>query len=392
MYNKLDSIKQEDCVFFNYPIIYSLEEYNDAIDKIGKKFFDDDIRVIYTNGVVSNPGISDIDILIVVKNNTSPSLKFVWLDKKERNMICHPFYIIDETIMKNIRLIYPDFNLKLIKGHSMIINQPTKNELRLIRIFLMIDVILRHFPGDYLEMLITRWISVRDALLRLNALNHSIATFKLIGLKKKEWDSYIKEVKKLRSAWFNIGYEEQNKILIKLLKEATYISMDIASELSSLLEKEAIVKIKHKNKESIYNGKQNRAFFVGNWGKDNALKRMLDFYPKNKKFYSVLPLNFLPLLLEYSKSNALLGNYIKRHLEKSEIEYQIDGKNIIKKRIELLNKQASTAYMMKHRHFTAFFDYGYKSTAGILNKGIYVIRKIKNSKIFKATIFMVTRK
>ena len=392
MYNKLDSIKQEDCVFFNYPAIYSLEEYRNTIDKVGKKNFGGNIKAIYTNGIVSNPGISDIDILIVIKNNTSPRLKFVWLDKKERNMICHPFYIIDETIMNNIRWIYPDFNLRLIKGHSMISNQPTKNELRLIRIFLMIDVILRHFPSDYLEMLVTKWISVRDALLRLNALNHSIATFKFIGLKKKEWDSYTKEIKKLRNMWFNIKREEQNNNIVKLLKKATYISIDITSELSQLLEKEGIVKIKHKTKEIIYNGKQNRAFFVENWNKDNILKRMIDFYPKNKKFYSVLPLNFLPLLLEYSKNDALLGNYIKKHLENSEIEYQIDGKNMIKKRMELLNRQAFSAFKMKHRHFTAFFDFGYKSTAGMLNKGLYVIRKIKNSKIFKGLIFIMTRK
>ena len=79
-------------------------------------------------------------------------------------------------------------------------------------------------------------------------------------------------------------------------------------------------------------------------------------------------------------------------LKNSNINYRIQNKEIIKKRINMLNGQTSLAVRMKHRHFTAFFDYGYKSRAGMLNKSLYVMRKIRNSKIFKGIMFMLTRK
>src|SRR3989338_2775131 len=111
MMDRLDILNYNDFVFFNYPNKHRPEDYQNTINKIGDKFFANGVKAIYTNGIISNPGISDIDILVVVKNNSSPRLKLVWLDKKERDMVCHPFYIIDEDIMQNIRWIYPDFNL-----------------------------------------------------------------------------------------------------------------------------------------------------------------------------------------------------------------------------------------------------------------------------------------
>lgn len=392
MHYKIDKIKHEDLVFLNYPTKYSLEDYNNATGKIGKKFLTYNIKSVYTSGVVSNPGISDIDFLIIVKNNTAPNLRFAWFGNKEQDIVCHPFYIIDENIMENIKWIYPDFNLTLIQGGYININRPEKSEINAIRIFLMLDVILRHFPRDYLEMLIPKWINTRDALLRLNALNHSISSFKLIGLRGKRWTNYEKEIKELRSVWFALRKKEQKKSILKLLKDATYISMDMIDELSLFLKREGIIKIFRGNEECVYNGGQNQAFFVETWDKKKALKRMIDFYPQNKKFYSVLPLNFLPLFLEYSKEKGVLSSYIGRHLKNSNIDYSIQNKEIIKKRINLLNRQTSLAIRMKHRHFTAFFDYGCKSRSGILNKGKYIMRMIKNSNMVKGAIFKLTKK
>ena len=121
------------------------------------------------------------------------------------------------------------------------------------------------------------------------------------------------------------------KSILKLLKDATYISMDMIDELSLFLKREGIIKIFRGNEECVYNGGQNQAFFVETWDKKKALKRMIDFYPQNKKFYSVLPLNFLPLFLEYSKEKGVLSSYIGRHLKNSNIDYSIQNKEIIKK-------------------------------------------------------------
>ena len=88
MHYKIDKIKHEDLVFSNYPTKCDLDDYNTLTSKIGKKFLTGNIKTIYTSGRISNPGISDIDFLIVVKNNTAPNLKLAWFTKKERDIIC----------------------------------------------------------------------------------------------------------------------------------------------------------------------------------------------------------------------------------------------------------------------------------------------------------------
>jgi len=390
MKNKFAS--HRNFIFFNYPVKYSIKEYVGTVEKIGKKYLVNNIEAVYTDGTISNPGISDIDIILVAKNSSAPKLKFVWLNKNERNMVCHPFYIIDRNTMKNIRWMYPDFKLELVKGKKIDIKNPTEKELKCLRIFLMVDIMIRHFPRDYLEMTVPKLINVRNALLRLNALNHSISTFGMLGIRKKEWDSYAKEVKELRNAWFEISEQEKTKSVVKLLKNAILISMSMIDELSLLIKKEGLTSIISGKGECIYNGSQNMAFFVEKWDKHSALKRMAGFYMQNKKFYSVFPLNLLPLLMEYSKGEGLLSSYMQKNLENSSIDYEIKCKGVIRKRIYLLNMQAHLAYKMKHLHFTAFFDYGYKSTSGILNKCIYAARKIKNSSIFKETLPRLTGK
>jgi|TARA_B100001971_G_scaffold154526_1_gene143866 hypothetical protein len=373
----------KDFVFVSYPIKCALKNYRDTEKKVANRLFNNKIKAIYTSSVVSYPGISDIDMLIVVKNN-SARLRSLWFDKKQNYMICHPFYIIDGYIMENIRWVYPDFRLNLMKGQAVNINQPNANELKAIKIILMIDVTLRHFPSDYIELLKSNMITVRNTLLRLNSLNHTISTYKSLGLRKKAWDSYTKESENLRKIWFRLSTDDQNKSLTKLLKNATSISIDLIQELSTYLKKNNIVKILSSDKELVYDGEQNKAIFVKDWNKESALDRMLN----SKKYYSILPLNFVPLLLEYSKENGLLSNYIRKHLKAKKITYQINHKEVIRKRIKLFNHQADLAYKMKHRHFTAFFDYGYKSTGGFINKGSYILRNLKNNKLFKDIMFI----
>jgi len=371
-----------DFYFYNKPTYYSTKDYNKVLNKIVSKYFSDNIKSIYTWGSVSAPGISDIDIIIVL--NKIKGLKRVLFNKKEKYIMCHPFFIIDEAISKNIRFIYPNLDLKLIKGGKININLLKKDIVYYVNIFLSIDIAVRHFPRDYMEMLLRKRISIRDSLLRLNALSQSLTLYKeLSGKIVPDFESFIRKITFLRKNWFDLKETERNFKLLNLLNEAIIISLKFVDKLRDFIIKENIIKVDFCDKDVVYTGMRNRTFFIKNWQAETAINSMINFYKDYRKFYSYLPVEFAPLMMEYSKNKGVLSEYIKKSLEVSNIKYKVKGKKIIDKRIFLLNKQAEISLTTRHSHFVAFFDYGFKSKHGLLNRFMHLGRKIKDSKIYK---------
>ena len=380
----LKKIDIKDFYFYNKPRYYNSEDYNKVLDKIRSKYFSNNVRAIYRIGSISASGISDIDIIIVLKDKTK-CFKRVVLNKKERYLVCHPFYIVDEDIIKNVRSIYPDFDLKLVKGSKIEINKVNKDAIEYVSVFLSIDVAIRHFPRDYLEMLLHKRIDIRDILLRLNALTHSLLLYKKLTDKiTLDFENYIKKVGLLRKDWFKLEEEDRNLRLVNLLGESVIISLKFVEKLRNFIIKRGIVKINYCDKNIVYAGMQNRTFFVNNWELKKATKATVKFYKAYGKFYSYLPIEFAALVIEYSKNKGILGRHIKKNLEINRIEYEIKGKAVINQRAFLMNRQAEIALNTKHSHFVAFFDYSFKSKYGFLNKFMYIGRRIKDSKIYKS--------
>ena len=103
---------------------------------------------------------------------------------------------------------------------------------------------------------------------------------------------------------------------------------------------------------------------------------MINNIKNKKRLYSVLPLELAPQLIEYSKSDGLISNYVKKNIS-NRITYNIKHKGIINKRIEILNSQAKLALKLKHSDFTAFFDFGYRNKSGINNWVLNLIDKVR---------------
>ena len=81
-------------------------------------------------------------------------------------------------------------------------------------------------------------------------------------------------------------------------------------------------------------------------------------------------------LIEYSKYKGRISNYIREEITNN-VQYEIKHKNIIKKRIDILNSQAKLATKLKHSDFAAFFDFGYRNKSGINNWAVKLVDKIR---------------
>src|SRR3989344_1454774 len=314
----IENLKKDDVSFYSYPIKYGLKDYERVLEKIRRKAKDTkEILSVYTFGHVSVPGISDIDLIFVLKSGSRLPhfLMKNYIDRDSNYLVFHPFFIITEDIMKNMMYIYPNSNFVKIYGKEIKIIGPSKNELKKIKAYLTTDVILRHFPVDYLYVLLSKSLNVRMILVRLNALGHSFRVFNdIAGFNKREWMVFSKRVENLRKNWFKLNEKPREAELFDLLKEAVYVSMDFVMEFNSLLSKDKNNLIDTKRQNAIFRGNKNRISFVKDWNKEKALNQMINHFLKYKNFYSILPISLLKQLCCYSGADGRLSRYIRRRL------------------------------------------------------------------------------
>jgi len=359
--------------FFNLPKKCTLKDYKISTDKIVKKYSKTKNLVsLYEWGSVSTLGISDIDIVFVFHNKKISPLplskrSYYLNDSKTRYLCRHPFVFIDERALEKIRYINHHINFNLLFGKKCKINKLSPKEINLVKISLLNDLIIRHYPRDFLSQSINKKINVRDSLLRLNSLRYTINTFESITKgKNKSWGAVTKKIEGLRKNWFKTKDFDS---LVKLNNEAVDITMEIIENFRDILLKNKLVKINYGDKLR-YNGAKNKSLFVKDWNKDSALEIM------KKKSYSVLPLELAPQLIEYSRHNGKISSYIRKNLL-GNLKYGLKHENIIKNRAEILNAQSLLAHRLKHSDFPAFFDFGYRSKSGINNWVLNILDEIK---------------
>ena len=354
--------------FFNIPKKYDLSDYKYSINCIVKKYSDSEGLVsIYNWGLPSVPGISDIDILFVFKKNAKhlsfPKRSFYMLDSKSRYLARHPFVFIDDDSFKRIDYIYPSPNLDLLHGKRLNINKISKRDSFYSKISLLNDIIIRHYPRDFLEQFVSKQINVRDTLLRLNSLKYSIALMKDIAKEKRsEWSKIVNDVEKLRQNWFKSNNFE---LLVSLNEKAVHTSLEITERFMGFLIENSFVDIKSGNYVK-YEGIKNRTIFIKDWSIKDSLQEMAGSIIEKKKFFTILPLALVPQLFEYSGYKGIISSHIRNNLS-GKIEYSINHKKTIKKRIKILNSQAELALKLRHSDFPAFFDFGYRNKAGFNN-------------------------
>ena len=112
----------KNAAFHNFPKSISKRDYDGTINIISD-WFGGIARSIYMWGSVSEPGISDLDILIVLKDSIKPiPLKcksIYFMDKDTRYIVVHPFIISNRNVAERIPFIYPDGRFIKVFGEDI---------------------------------------------------------------------------------------------------------------------------------------------------------------------------------------------------------------------------------------------------------------------------------
>ena len=363
--------------FFNIPKKCGNEDYRRCIGHLIKKYSKTEgLNAVYEWGDVSQPGISDLDMVFVFDKNPKPlpllKRSFFFNSSRIRYLAEHPFIFIDKWSFKDVRYVYPDTNFKLLYGEKIRIKEITKKEGYYAKISLLNDLIIRHYPRDFFGQQANKSINVRGTLLRLNSIKYTVMAFGSITKEKHDWSNFISNVMRLRQNWFK---NRDYNALVELNSEAIKISMGIVGRFRKFLLENSMVKIISGN-EARYNGIKNRSIFIQDWSPEKGLSKMVSTAKNKKKYYSVLPLELYPQLAEYSKYNGMISSYIRKNIN-PEISYKLRYRSIAGKRIKILNNQALLANELKHSDFAAFFDFGYRNKSGINNFMLNLMDKIR---------------
>lgn len=367
--------------FYNIPKKYSLADYREATEHIIKKYSKiDGIVSIYDWGSQSIvPGISDLDFIFVFESRKSmpmPIFKraFYTLNSKFRYIARHPFFYIDHKSFQNIKYVYPDAKFKLLYGKRIKIKKIPKSDAYFSSIALMSDIIVRHYPRDFLEQVIIKSINARDMLLRLNSLKYTLRTIESVTKEKNSnWRYKLKQIDELRRRWFD---KNDFGLLASLNEDAVNIGIEVTEKFRDFLRKNGLVKI-YSGDNVEYEGARNSTLFVRGWNRKKALADMSKLIKTKQMFFSILPIELAPQQVEYSKHKGKISSYVKNKLRCS-IKCKLKYPGIIRKRAIIFNNQAELADKLKHSDFVAFFDFGYRSKAGINNIILNILRKYRD--------------
>ena len=363
--------------FFNEPKELVKEDYKEAIGKIVSRYEkNQEIAAIYDWGSPSNPGISDLDIVFVMQDGAKSPLplmhrSFMLLDEKTRYIARHPFMFIEERDFQDIRHIYPSGNLRKVFGRTIGQNRLKKDEEEVLQRAVLTDIIIRHYPRDFLGQQLQRKVNVRDSMLRLNSLKYTFETLRLLsGNKNKEHQRFASEVSCLRKEWFQSPDPGR---LVALCDYALTEIMDIIEKSRKLSLGSSWLK---KLPDDIrYFGIKNSAHFIKDWEKEKAFSQMKQIFRASGRHTSVLPMELAPLILHYASQKGGISAHIRENLDPF-YNLSFDGK-AISRRIQILNNQAELARRLRHSDFPAFFDFGYRNMSGINNLALRILDRIR---------------
>ena len=202
------------------------KDYNLARKRISEILAREDIISAYEYGSYKNPGLSDIDLIIVIKNRKISNIKTIIRHLKQNELRFFFEYstimVTVEPFLKNI-LLFDDLSIKKISGKNIKLKKFNK-----IKNFLLILSILEWLPERTLRLK-ENIINFEKVLLRkhLGLLNSIKFTLSKINyyINDARINTYSKEIDQLRA----------NKDILRQRKKILFFSKKILVFLKYLI-------------------------------------------------------------------------------------------------------------------------------------------------------------
>jgi len=207
--------------FFNYPKQALISNYDDVRKAIIKFYMgNSDIISIYEYGSVSAPGVSDLDLIFVLKDQIySNENEF---DLSNISSFAHDL-VADGTVIKMPLSIFQkiqyfdNLNFHRLSGEDVFVDKPTELDDKFIKLASIVDWV----PERILKLtrlLNSKDVNITNSLCVLHSFGYSLKYLDNVLGTADESLEVIVETARLRGDWHNIDHPEED--LIKCLQEA----------------------------------------------------------------------------------------------------------------------------------------------------------------------------
>lgn len=183
-------------IYYNY-----IEKYVDTVKKI------EGVISIYQMGGITNPGISDIDLIVVVEDHfkvseyNKLSVRKVFTNDTIANyLFIHDVVILDINSFINVEYIGYFSGLKLLYGENIKINKLNNIERKVVQFSIISDFIISRLH-QFERFKMNKVFMVRGNIVRGSSVKHSLNLAENLGI-KIDYSLLTEEIKNVRENWF----------------------------------------------------------------------------------------------------------------------------------------------------------------------------------------------
>lgn len=235
-------LKIENLKFVDFPQQLSLQEYiKNKREFVGYFKCHPAVRAIYEIGSINNPGISDLDLILVLRDKgVLESSDYEFLNKLQNSIFIHSPFVISDSLFSYINYIFYASNMHKLAGKTYKFLQPTSNSQHNQLAWLICAEAAVGRLGDIVYQITLReQVSLRKLLLKLNSIKHNINLLRKVDENgdRNEWKEFIKQISELRKTWFLLQKEKQIERACLCLDRGVLVLLEIIDYLSSLSEK-----------------------------------------------------------------------------------------------------------------------------------------------------------
>ena len=353
----------------------SIESYNAARSKLVDFFSkSNDVVSLYEFGTVNAPGISDIDLMLILKD--SPSEKIQNLIKRDLLdktvsylMMGSTLMLMRETDFKKIK-IWDNMNLKNLFGKKIECHNVLKDEFEYVEIARVLDW-LPERTMRMLELIIRKEIPIRATLCLLNSFMYILQRLeKSFDFKFGDLNKFIDDFNNLRKNWF-LMKENKDKALYSCLKKCIELGFKSIINFDNYCIQNKIYDTKDlpatgsfRLNPKITNWTKKKMYY--NFSKDIKNVTLEESYKRsvcsNNKTIIMLPVTYYQHLAYYASKKIAISKGIYESLNPEPVENytnNIDNNHqlVLEKRIKVVNDIGS--FLRKNKINKGLFRYGW---------------------------------
>jgi len=171
------------------------------------------VKAIYQLGSVGQPGLSDLDVIVVVDDVVDPlamNKLSVFQSQKDplfRYLFIHDIYLFNESSFKQIHYIHYSNRLQLLYGNDLLNPEYEPAHGQPLSIQIVFDFISSRLI-QFENFLASPKLGLRGLLVRVSSLRHSYFLLKQCGIQDKETEQFIEKINDFRASIPNGSAED----------------------------------------------------------------------------------------------------------------------------------------------------------------------------------------